>query len=184
MVQGSGIDASLNETGKKQAAAFFIHYGDTSFDKIYITPLKRTRETVNRFIEKDIPTEVIDGLREISWGNQEGVPFTEESGDKYKRIVQMWTEGDLHLKIEDGESPIEVMERQMPAMEYILSKEKESQVLICLHGRAMRILLCWLMDEPLTNMDHYGHSNCGLYLLNYDGKTFSIEESNNTSHLS
>lgn len=183
MVQGSGIDASLNDTGKKQASAFFEKYQHVNFDKIYITPLKRTRETVSGFIEKNISVEIVEGLREISWGEQEGIPFTEESGGAYKRIVQMWTEGDLHLKIENGESPVEVMERQVPAIDYILSRENESQILICTHGRAMRILLCWLMDESLTNMDYYGHANCGLYVLNYDGRRFSIERSNETSHL-
>ncbi len=183
MVQGSGIDAPLNEKGEKQAAAFFEAYKHIAFDKIYVTPLQRTHQTVNQFLSLKIPYEVLDGLKEISWGEQEGVPFTEETGTAYKRIVQMWTEGDLHLKIEQGESPIEVMERQVPAMEYILSNKHEDNILICTHGRAMRILLCWLMDETLANMDHYGHSNCGLYLLDYDGKKFSIELSNETGHL-
>ncbi|XOV94762.1 MAG: histidine phosphatase family protein [Bacteroidota bacterium] len=183
MVQGSGINAPLNETGEKQANAFYEAYRHIPFDKIYVTPLIRTHQTVSRFIATNIPYEVIDGLREISWGNQEGIPFTEESGNEYKRIVQMWTEGDLHLKIENGESPVEVMERQMPAIQYILSNENESNVLICTHGRAMRILLCWLMDESLANMDHYGHSNCGVYILDYDGNNFSIAQSNETGHL-
>ncbi len=183
MVQGSGIDAPLNKTGLKQAEAFYEAYKHIAFDKAYITPLIRTRQTVRGFLDRSTPVEILEGLKEISWGDQEGIPFTEETGTAYKRIVQMWTEGDLHLKIENGESPVEVMERQMPAIEYILSNENEQNVLICTHGRAMRILLCWLMDESLANMDHYGHSNCGLYLLNYDGTKFSIELSNETGHL-
>ncbi len=184
MVQGSGIDASLNKKGQKQADAFFNAYKEVPFDKIYITPLRRTKETVARFIDLGIPFDVLDGLREISWGNQEGVPFTKETGTAYRRIVQMWTEGDLDLRIEGGESPIEVMERQVPAMNHILAMKDENPVLICTHGRAMRILLCWLLNKSLTEMDHFGHSNCGLYVLDFDGEHFDLKTFNETAHLS
>ncbi|MEQ8337218.1 MAG: histidine phosphatase family protein [Cyclobacteriaceae bacterium] len=183
MVQGSGIDAPLNETGVRQASAFFDAYKEISFDKVYITPLIRTRQTVKGFLDLSIPVEVVEGLREISWGDQEGVPFTEESGRVYKETVKRWSGGELDLKIATGESPKEVMNRQKPAIEYILSKEDEETILICTHGRAMRILLCWVMEKSLTEMEQFGHSNCGVYILNYDGASFSIEQSNETTHL-
>ena len=44
VVQGSGIDADLNELGQKQAEAFFAHYQDLPIDKIYTSALKRTHQ--------------------------------------------------------------------------------------------------------------------------------------------
>lgn len=184
MVQGSGIDAPLNATGVKQADAFFNSYKNVPFDKIYVTPLQRTRQTIRRFLDLNIPEETLDGLREISWGDQEGIPFTETSGNEYKRIVKLWSEGDLQLKIQNGESPIEVMERQKPAIRHILSNKDEEHILICTHGRAMRILLCWLLEQPLSNMDNFHHTNCGLYVLNYVNEVFNIDKFNETGHLS
>ena len=45
-----------------------------------------------------------------------------------------------------------------------------STVLLCIHGRAMRILLSKIIDNDLTKMDKYTHSNTGLYILDYNAK--------------
>ncbi|MEO9474074.1 MAG: histidine phosphatase family protein [Cyclobacteriaceae bacterium] len=182
MVQGSGIDSSLNETGQAQALAFYEKYKDVKFDKIYISRLVRTGESVSRFTADGKPTEVVDGLEEISWGNQEGQAFTPETSTIYQETTRRWTEGELDLKIEGGESPKEVVERQKKAMDYILRQEGET-ILICTHGRAMRILLTWLLKYPLWHMDNFEHTNTGLYVLNYTGELFSVETFNDTSHL-
>jgi len=183
MVQGSGIDAPLNDTGRAQAQAFYEKFKDVDFDKIYTSKLVRTGETVSGFITDGKPVEVVDGLEEISWGNQEGVAFTPETSTIYQETTKRWTEGELDLKIEGGESPVEVMERQKKAMDYILNQDGET-ILICTHGRAMRILLTWLLKYPLTQMDNFEHTNTGLYILNYTGELFSLETFNDTSHLS
>ncbi len=182
MVQGSGIDASLNETGQKQANAFYEQYKDVNFDEIYVSRLVRTKETVAQFIEDGKPYEVVEGLEEISWGNQEGVAFTPETSTIYQQTTQRWIEGEIDLKIAGGESPVEVMERQKPAMDYILGKNQKT-ILICTHGRAMRILLTWLLKYPLSYMDNFAHSNTGLYILDFTGNMFTVETFNDTSHL-
>ena len=87
-----------------------------------------------------------------------------------------------NLPIEGGESPDEVAERQKPFIELIKSKPEET-ILICMHGRAMRILLCQLLQYPLRSMDMFEHENLGLYLINYTGSQFTIDLYNNTDHL-
>ena len=62
VVQGSGIDADLNDLGQKQAAAFFAHYQDLPIDKIYTSVLRRTHQSVKGFIEKGLPWEQHTGL--------------------------------------------------------------------------------------------------------------------------
>jgi probable phosphoglycerate mutase len=53
-----------------------------------------------------------------------------------------------------------------------------------MHGRAIRILLCRLMNYPLRSMDMFEHENLCLYLLSNTGSMFTIEKYNDTSHLS
>ena len=183
MVQGSGIDAPLNETGEQQAEAFYNAYKGQSFDKIYLSNLVRTEQTIQKFIQKGIPYEKLSGLREISWGKQEGVAFTPETSTEYQQTCQKWSNGDYEAKIEGGENPLEVMERQKEAIDRILSRPEEKNVLICTHGRAMRIMVCWMLNYPLSKMDLFKHTNAGFYLVNYTGKQFSVELFNETSHL-
>ncbi len=155
LVQGCGIDSDLNDVGRQQAELFFQEYGDKKFDKIYTSMLKRTHQSVKKFLDLDLEWEKLVGLNEVSWGDKEGREVTKEENDAYFEMLKGWRNGELHLKVPKGESPIEVAERQREALEVILSRPQEKQVLVCMHGRAMRILLCQLMRQPLSNMDDF-----------------------------
>lgn len=182
MVQGRGINASLNETGKKQAQLFYESYKDHPFEKAYVSKLVRTQETIQPFLEDGLEHEKLEGLDEISWGTQEGVEFTPETATLYQETVKRWRAGELNLGVSGGETPIEVMERQKPAIEHILS-QPEKNVLICMHGRAMRILLSWTLNYSLSNMDSFHHANLGLYQLTWTGTSFRLDRFNDTAHL-
>jgi broad specificity phosphatase PhoE len=183
IVQGSGVDSSLNDRGIAQAKAFFEHYKHVPFDKIYTSTLKRTTETVKSFLNLGIPSESLAGLNEISWGNKEGFKITPEEDQYYHYMLKQWQLGNTSLKIEEGESPDDVVRRMKPEVDYIMSKTEEHTVLICMHGRAIRILLCILLDYPLKSMDMFEHENLCLYLLNYANGKFTIELHNDISHL-
>jgi probable phosphoglycerate mutase len=183
IVQGSGVDSSLNERGIAQAKAFFEHYKHVPFDKIYTSTLKRTTETVKNFLDLGIPSESLAGLNEISWGNKEGFKITPEEDQYYHYMLKQWQLGDTSLKIEEGESPDDVVRRMKPEVAHIMSKPEERTVLICMHGRAIRILLCILLDYPLRSMDMFEHENLCLYLLSYSDGKFIIELHNDVSHL-
>jgi len=183
-VQGRGVDAPLNELGFQQAAAFYAHYKNEGFDKVYVSSLQRTYQSVQSFIEMGLPYKKLAGLDEISWGNKEGLPFIPEAHSHYLATVEAWQRGELDAKIGGGESPIEVMERQKEAMGHVLSQNDEKKVLICMHGRAIRILICWMLGYPLSYMDNIPHTNLGLYLMNYSEGKASLIASNEVGHLS
>jgi broad specificity phosphatase PhoE len=183
IVQGSGIDASLNEEGRKQAAAFFDAYKHLPFDNIYISALRRTKESVQMFIDSGLMYEKLPGLNEIGWGIAEGTVYMGENINPFFDIIQRWKAGEVNLKVEGGESPVEVQQRQQQAMKYILSKPREETILICMHGRAIRILLCWIQGKPLSAMDSFTHDNLCLYEISYHNGSFSVETLNDIRHL-
>ncbi|MBN8575580.1 MAG: histidine phosphatase family protein [Cytophagales bacterium] len=183
IVQGSGVDSSLNEKGRAQAHAFFEMYQHIAFDMIYVSTLKRTLQSVAGFVEKGIAYERLPGLNEISWGAKEGQPITPEEDAYYHWMLDQWRLGNTHERIEGGESPEEVAGRQAEALQLILSRENEEHVLICMHGRAIRILLCRLLNYPLRSMDMFEHENLCLYKLEQTGSTFTVRNYNDTSHL-
>jgi broad specificity phosphatase PhoE len=183
IVQGSGVDSSLNERGRLQAHAFYQKYKNIPFDRIYTSSLKRTTESVKQFIDDGVPIESLAGLNEISWGTNEGQKITPEEDAYYRWIMGQWQQGLTEHRIEGGESPEQVAERQKPVIQHILSRTEEHTILICMHGRAMRILLCQLLHYPLKSMDMFDHENLCLYLLNYTGSMFSIEKYCDVSHL-
>jgi broad specificity phosphatase PhoE len=185
VVQGSGIDADLNELGLAQAMAFFQAYKHVPFAKIYLSNLQRTHQTAEPFRKLGIPMEQYGGLNEISWGVMEGKVPNSTDNAYYRALMESWSAGYTDQPTDGGESPDDVMNRQKPVIDLILSRPDENSVLIVMHGRAMRILLSWLMHESLADMDRYEHRNVCLYKLRYDYETaqFTVELANDVAHL-
>jgi broad specificity phosphatase PhoE len=183
IIQGRGMNTDLNDEGRRQAGLFFDAYRSVPFDKIYISELKRTQQSVQSFIDKGIPFEKLSGLDELGWGIHEGQPATPENKAEFLQIMRDWLDGKLDVKFEGGESPNEVKARQVEALNVIMSHPEEETVLICMHGRAMRLLLCLLTEKPLTEMDTFQHQNLVLYKVTHDGDKYKIVDFNNANHL-
>ena len=183
IVQGRGMDTNLNDDGRIQANMFYNAYKSIPFDKIYISELKRTQQSIQQFIDAGLPYEKLSGLDELAWGIHEGQRSTPETKASFMKLMRDWTSGKLDSKFENGESPNEVLQRQKEALETIMSHPDEKNVLICMHGRAMRLFLCLLTNKPLTQMEAFPHQNLVLYKVTYDGNRFEIADFNNAIHL-
>ena len=183
VVQGSGIDAPINDTGWVQADAFFCTYRDIPFDQLYHSALIRTRQSIQGFIDLGIPVTSLSELNEISWGEYEGTPMTPEEGEYYRMMLQQWQEGNLDYAIAGGESPNSVAERLHRAIQQIIHVQGTT-ILVCMHGRAMRIFLSLICNTPLEDMDQYEHGNLCLYLLQQQEEgDFVLLKQNDQEHL-
>jgi broad specificity phosphatase PhoE len=183
IVQGRGRNTDLNDEGRHQANQFYNAYKSVPFDKIYISELKRTQQSIQQFIDLGIPYEKLAGLDELAWGIYEGQPSSPETKAAFLQIMRDWVSGKLDSKFENGESPNEVRLRQLEALQIIMSHTEEENVLICMHGRAMRLFLCLLTGKPLTEMDSFPHQNLILYKVTFDGDKYQIVDFNNSNHL-
>jgi len=183
IVQGRGIDSDLNDTGRAQAASFYAMYKDVPFEKVYTSALKRTHQTVKGFIEAGIPWEKHPELDELAWGEWEGKQTSENAIGAFKDITEKWQNGDYEAHFTGGESPNDVAKRLREIVEVIKSRTDEKLILVCMHGRALRLLMCLLSDLPMSEMYDFPHQNTGLYKVILNGDTFTITETNNTDHL-
>jgi len=183
IVQGSGIDSSINEKGREQVALFKQKYGGIAFDRIYTSELLRTTQTVAPFLEEGFTSEVHSGLNEICWGVHEGKKIDAQEGEYYNWVLSQWQAGNTALKIKGGESPEDVVQRQSKFVELIKSRKNDKNILICTHGRVLRILLSSLLNYPLKCMDFFEHSNLCLYVVGYTGMQYSLKAYNNVDHL-
>ena len=183
IVQGRGVDSSLNKVGVDQADRFYEHYKTRPFDKIYTSSLRRTKETVSRFIKQGIDHQTLPGLDEIHWGTKEGKPFNERDHHEYGEVTTQWRLGNTHVRIAGGESPDEVKARQKESLEQIMINQYEHTILICMHGRALRVFICILLNYPLKHMSLFPHNNTGLYCITYTGKYYRVDTVNSLRHL-
>jgi phosphoserine phosphatase len=183
IVQGSGVDTDLNEKGALQASMFFKAYQHHPFDIVYTSALKRTHQSVDGFLKKGLQHTVLPELNEISWGIFEGQQQTTEQRKVYWETINDWNNGLLDQKIPSGESPLEMQQRQQKALSHILQHKTHRNILICMHGRAMKSFLCLLLNIPLTQMESFPHSNLCLYHLSSTGTGFQLVSANDTQHL-
>ncbi|MES2779147.1 MAG: histidine phosphatase family protein [Bacteroidota bacterium] len=182
IVQGSGVDTDLNETGRTQAGLFYQAYMQHPFNEVYTSALKRSQQSVAGFLEMGLPHIIMPELNEISWGDFEGKQQTIEQRTIYWEMIHKWNAGELDAKIPNGESPIEMQARQQKVKQAIIDSTA-SEILVCMHGRAMKSFLCLLLDVSLTRMEDFPHTNLCLYQLEYENNTFKLVKSNDTLHL-
>ena len=188
VLQGSGIDQDLNETGLKQSEHMASYIFQTSL-KQYIdngrpaeqlmlvsSHLKRARQTAsavkNHFQSNykgsasvDIKHEIMSEFREISWGDWEGV--SDPPG--LVELIQRWNDGDFEAKSvgPSSESPMDCIRRTMPATVSLLHSHFRSldiggskDVVVVTHGRLIRVVLAYLLSSgDLYQMSRYQHVN-------------------------
>lgn len=184
IVQGKGINLSLNDKGRQQAAAFYHAYKHVPFEIVYTSSLIRTQESAAPFIEQGIEHKIFAELDEISWGDFEGTIGTMESDTQFQQLLAKWKAGDIHAKpANTGESPFELQLRQKRFVEQLITTT-HSKILIATHGRFIRAFMCTLTGAPLSDMDNFHHVNLCLYKVNmHDNGNFEIELNCDQSHL-
>ena len=183
IIQGSGVNSDLNNKGRWQAQRFFEAYQSQAYQRIYTSELNRAIQSVEDFIKLGIPHTLHTGLKEINWGIMEGMPSSPERHRIYSHIVEQWTQGNLAVTVENGETPLALFQKQSKALEDIMSQPNEEKILICMHGRAMRSFLCLLTNIPLQQMEQWEHTNLCLYELTYNGSHFEVVRACDTDHL-
>jgi len=140
LLQGSGINSSLNETGIEEArklnsnlAALKVNID--KFDKIYSSPLERalqTGEIVTNMTRESF--EFDSRLKERSFGIHEGKPYTRNS---ISELVQMSVE---QMKKENIETPDEITSRIKNFISH-LKKDDGNSILLFSHGAFIKYFI-------------------------------------------
>lgn len=183
-VQGAGVDSELNETGRQQAELLHQQYGHIPFGRLYASGLQRTQQTLEPFAQAlGIRPEHRNALNEISWGTLEGQAASPEMRKAFHNTLQAWEQGQLDVALADGESPLEVAQRADQFIEELHDTWDGQPVLVCSHGRYLRILLCRLLGYPLSQMHLFVHENTGVNHLSRLMPDYYPLRLNDTSHL-
>ncbi len=182
IVQGSGIDSSLNELGRHQAKAFYDFYHSVPFELVITSNLQRTHQTVAPFIDKGLPWEKTPHINEINWGVHEGKESEPWMVEAYRTMIEEWGKGNFDASLREGESAREMASR-LQQFVADLRQRPEKKILVCSHGRALRCLMCVFKDQHLREMESYSHSNTGLFKIRQEFDRFIVDLENDTRHL-
>ena len=123
IIQGSEVDSDINDVGESQANSFYEYYKNINFDKIYVSDLKRTFQTIRRFTENGSSYEKLKEFNEISWGVNQG---KSDDLEDYARLIDTWLAGNLDNKFEEGESPNEMSVRLVKGFNKVLDDDHDT----------------------------------------------------------
>jgi broad specificity phosphatase PhoE len=135
-------DTKLSEIGKEQIKRTRELLKDFKFDKVYYSPLERTKETLGILGLEGIPNTRI---REINFGIFAGLNYNEIL-EKYPQETKSWENDPLRYIIPEGESLNVVYNRVWMFLEEII-KHNEN-IIIVAHEGVIRLALCWIFNDP------------------------------------
>lgn len=183
MMQGRGIDAPLNETGKKQSHQLATALKMETADQVIASSMMRSIQTAQTLaISQSLPIQSYDELDEMNFGKLEGKKSSEIE-DELKRIHNEWALGNISLPMPGGESPLEVFERANGKLQELLLGPKSKTLFIVLHGRLIRILLSEWLGYGLKNMHKIDHHNGAIYHVIKNGASFEEVYLNKKDHM-
>lgn len=144
-------DIPLNEYGRELARITAAAISDIDFDIVYSSPLIRAKETAQILIgnkKLDIITD--ERLKEISFGNDEGVPSVKLRAD----FSSFFFEPEKFIPSEGGESYEDLCSRTKDFLTdriYPL-KNTSKKVLIVAHGALNKSIILNLKNLPIKDI--------------------------------
>ncbi len=167
-------DIPLTEKGERQAKELAFLLQDFRFEKAFVSPLQRAKNT---FIlsKLDVPVEWDPDLYEWDYGKYEGL-----TSDEIRKIDPSWS---IFTKgAPGGESVSQIEERAERMLKK--ARECEGDVVFFSSGHILRSIACKFLGQPLALGKHLVLSTGSLSLLGYDREDPALLLWNRTPPLS
>ena len=150
-------DSALSDRGNEQVRKLAERIAELKPTALYSSPLGRALSTAQAIADiTGLNVQTIEDLREMSYGNWEGMSFLDVRG-MYKPIYERWIE-DPECPCPNGESHNDVRRRLERAFAGI---DSERPVIVS-HGTAIRIAATALLQLPVMASRHFAQDNAAL----------------------
>ena len=154
--------AQLTEEGKNQIARIRPFVESQSYDRVYISPLDRTRDSAKIL---GVEGEIQKRIQEVDFGDFEGKTY-KELKELYPKEVAIWDKDYLKYITPNGESVELAYARVTSFLEELIEKGEDA-LLVC-HAGVIRLALSWVFDD----LDFFFK----FHIDNASGNIISIDE--------
>ena len=172
-------DIPLNARGIELAEKTAEGLRDIAFDRIYTSPLIRARKTAEIIRgSRDIEIIPTDGLKEVSFGDYEGLTvLTGSYNIPDPDFCDFFNAPERYHTPPGGESIEALRQRTTSFIREIMSDpaNEGKTLLMASHGAAIRGMLSGLQGLPVAQFWNGGvHKNCAVTLLRAEQGKFEI----------
>lgn len=187
-------DLPLTPRGELQAQAVALRLASKTLDAVYASTLQRAWKTADAIASSHgLGTTRREELREVDYGDWEGLGerelFDHHLEHWEKRVADPWS-----VAPPNGESYGMLWARLEPFWTELLQKHDGGQIAVVAHNGPIRILICRLLEAPMSNARALQISNASLTKVHVghsassragklSGPPVVIEYLNNTTHL-
>ena len=174
LLQGSGVDAILNDVGRSQASLLAETLASIKMDVVASSTLKRAMETadiVSAMQPGGVERARHKGLEEMFYGRLEGLPIAETRAE-LRELSEAWEAGQTDVAVGgDGESPEALLSRAHAALwgtdESLLGLQHEAgrHLTVIAHSTFNKAVLAAATGEGLEQMFGIPQDNCCVNVL-------------------
>ena len=179
-------DTPLTPLGEQQAARVAARMREfLPLDAIYASPLQRAWNTAMAIGKvADMPLIVMPELREMHFGEVEGLTHTEWH-NRYPQLLHRWADrDDLDFGWPGGESRRQFAERVYGAISRISEQHHASkQVVVVCHGGVISTYLSCLLQGAPNLWRNYQVNNCTISQIRFGDSAPQMLLFNDGSHL-
>lgn len=160
-------DIALTDKGLQQAQAVAERLAAEKIDAVYASDLSRAFKTAECIADKhNLQVTSVPALREIKFGEWEGLTY-EEISEKWPGMLgKLWTTPD-ELEIPGGETFYQLKERAYAAIKKIVKDHPEQTVVIVAHGGTIGTIMCAILDIHLNHVWSIRQDNTAVNIVEY-----------------
>ena len=178
-VKQGWTDSALNQAGRNLARLTGMALKGIHFDACISSPLVRSKETVELVLQESgnasVPVQTDDRLKEINFGEEEGIPVASSSFPPEKAVL-FFTDALNSPRFPGGESVRDVCRRTGEFLTELAARNDDRTWLIGTHGCALRAMMNPLYEHPKHFWQGRVAPNCAITILDViDGRPVILE---------
>lgn len=181
-IQGQ-LDPPLSQRGREQAGRLARRLSGRRIAAIYVSDLARARETAEPIeAATGVRAEPMSELREIFLGEWEGL-HTAELAERFPEAWARWTAEPSWDIVPGGERAAAFDARVTSAVDALLARHPESDVVVVTHGGVIQVALHHIVGRPSQGLFPFRISNASISVIEKRDGRVVIAGVNDVGHL-
>jgi broad specificity phosphatase PhoE len=182
-LQGGKSDIPLNEKGRKQAYCLGLALQSENLEAIYSSPLKRALDTAEAIaVYHHLKVQTDPALAEIDMGLIDGLSLTEVK-ERQMDFWKRWRQEDYSVALPGGESLLQVKQRAWGAIQSIIRRHREGNVVVVSHGISLQTIITAILGVSLSTFSRFQIGVASITILQIDDDRTSLVVLNDSCHL-
>jgi broad specificity phosphatase PhoE len=176
-------DIPLDETGKKEVHLAGEALKDETLHAVYSSPLSRSMETAENIAKfHSLSVVPLEAIIDISYGEWEGVSL-EKVEKNYPDLYALWLNEPHKVRFPKGETLEEVRLRTMNAIEDLLQKHQQENIVLVAHRVPNKVICCALLGLDNHHFWRIQQDTASTNLFVFKNDQWIVSFLNDTSYL-